>query len=83
MKTKFLRRTGGYKIINHNGIFESRASRRDTKTIQSNCLQCVTTMNNNNTQKIILNYRPNGSRRSVPLNRLLDEAETSLLRSKS
>jgi hypothetical protein len=50
----------------------------------SNLLQHVTKMNNNRMPKIMLNYRPNGRRcLGRSLKRLLDEAETGILRPNS
>jgi hypothetical protein len=46
-----------------------------------NWLQHVTRMNNKSMPKEMLKYRPNGRRRlGKPLRRLLDEAETGLLK---
>ena len=51
---------------------------------KSNCLRRITRINNNRMAKIMLNYGPNGRRRlGRPLKRLLDKAETSLLRPNS
>ena len=51
---------------------------------KSNWLRQLTRMNNNRMTKIMLNYRPNGRRRlGRTLKRLLDEAETGLLRPNS
>jgi hypothetical protein len=48
---------------------------------KSNCLRHVTRMNSSRMAKTKLNYRTNGRRRlGRPLKRLLDEAETGLLR---
>jgi hypothetical protein len=44
----------------------------------------VTRMNNNRMPKVMLNYRPNARRQlGRPLKRLLDEADTGLLRPNS
>jgi hypothetical protein len=87
---KFFRRMAGYTILDHKRNEEflegMKAEPVDKKLrrYKSDWLQHVTRTNNKRMPKIMLNYRSNGRRwLGRPLKRLLDEAETCLLRSNS
>ena len=85
---KFFRRTAGYTLFDHKRTEEVLGELivepvdEELRRYKSNWLQHVTRMNSNRMSNVMLNYRPNGRRRRRrPLKRLLDEAETGLLRS--
>jgi hypothetical protein len=87
VEIKFFIRTAGYTFFDHKRneeiLEQLKVEPVDEKLrrYKSNWLQHVTRMNNNTMTKIMLNYRPNGRKLlGRPLKKLLDEAETGLLR---
>jgi hypothetical protein len=90
IEINFFRRTVGYTHFDHRRneeILESlkvESVEEKTRRYKSNWLPHVNRINNNRMPKIMLNYRVNARiRLGRPSKRLLDEAETGLLRPSS
>jgi hypothetical protein len=87
---KFFRRIARYTLFDHKmneeileGLKVEPVEEKE-KRYKSAWLQHVTRMNNHRIPKLMLNFKPNvRRRRGRLLNRLLDEAETGLLRPNS
>ena len=91
MVITFFRRREGY-ILSDNKRSEEILEELKVEPVEEKLggggeINKLTTTSNQNElrmPKVILNYRPNGRRRlGRPLKKLLDEAETGILRSKS
>jgi hypothetical protein len=87
---KFFRRTVGYSLFYHKGNeevseeFKVEPVAEKLRRYKLNWLRNVTSVNNNRTPKIMLNYTPDGRRRPARLwKRLPDETETGRSRPNS